>query len=86
MSEKEIPIEGATAKGKPLTDAEIAFAIKVLRRINYRLRHSEPETIDGKMTGIYYVGQGIMNLEECLVMRTTDPLIFNHELNKMEKV
>lgn len=59
-------ISTAESKGQPLSQYEIGIALKALRAINYRIRHSDPQQIDGKLTASYYIGQAIMNVEEYL--------------------
>lgn len=68
-------LAGSTARGKPLTNAEIHAVNGVLRRLSYRLRHMQPQQEEGKLicwSPTYFLCRDIGTVREILCMMLED--------------
>jgi len=67
-------ISTSESKGQKLTSEETETAIRVLKAISYRIRHSDPQQINGQLTSSYYITQGLGNAVEYLIFHSDSPV------------
>lgn len=73
---------GQEMKGQPLTKEEAKAAYDFLVRLSYRIRHAEPQNVEGRNTQSYYVCSAIGDVRDYLVQVGVSDITELHDFTK----